>query len=68
MHPFTDIDDCQPNNGGCAQICTDLVNDVECSCDPGFILAADEMNCDSKYGDSYYAQHLYSTMIWNGVN
>ena len=45
---FSDMDECQTNNGGCNQICTNTVGSFECSCGTGYTLAADNLNCDGK--------------------
>ena len=41
-----DINECDKNNGGCEQNCDNTVGSFECSCDPGFTLNADMLNCD----------------------
>ena len=42
------MDECQINNGGCAQICVNTDGSFQCSCNSGYILAADNMGCDGK--------------------
>ena len=42
----TDIDECATNNGGCEVTCTNTDGSFECSCDTGYILAPDNLNCD----------------------
>ncbi|KAI8488027.1 hypothetical protein Bbelb_341450 [Branchiostoma belcheri] len=41
-----DIDECDTDNGGCAQMCTNNVGSFECSCNAGYVLNADGMSCD----------------------
>ena len=43
--PAPDRDECQENNGGCSQLCTNLIPGFECSCRPGHILHADQSTC-----------------------
>ena len=43
---FIDVDECQTNNGGCNQTCTDTYGSFECSCGTGYILAVDNLDCD----------------------
>ena len=45
---ITDIDECQTNNGGCNQTCTNTDGSFECSCVTGYILMMDDMGCDGK--------------------
>ncbi len=45
---FSDIDECIENTDGCAQTCTNNVGYFVCSCDIGYILAANNMGCDGK--------------------
>jgi len=42
---FLDIDQCTSNNGGCQQICTNLLPGFVCSCYNGFILNDDGITC-----------------------
>ena len=35
---FTDINECDTNNGGCEQICTNNAQSYQCSCREGFRL------------------------------
>jgi hypothetical protein len=39
------IDGCDVDNGGCAQICSDLDEGVECACDDGYALDTDGVTC-----------------------
>ncbi|XP_019618512.1 PREDICTED: uncharacterized protein LOC109465602, partial [Branchiostoma belcheri] len=42
----SDIDECETNNGGCAQICTNTIGSFQCSCRDGFGLNTDGFTCD----------------------
>ena len=43
---ITDVDECQTSNGGCNQTCTNMFGSFECSCDLGYSLALDGLDCD----------------------
>ena len=45
---FLDTNECQTNNGGCEQVCTNTVGSFECSCNQGFSLSSDGANCNGK--------------------
>lgn len=40
-----DINECHDDNGQCSSICNNTNGSYFCSCDPGYILDADEYNC-----------------------
>lgn len=42
------MNECETDNGGCAQICTNVFGSFECSCSAGYTLAADNLGCDGK--------------------
>ena len=50
--PRTLVNECETNNGGCAQICTDSPGGFECDCDEGFCLNADGKSCDEIPSDA----------------
>ena len=39
------MNDCNVNNGGCAQVCTNTQNSLECSCYVGYLLDSDGISC-----------------------
>ena len=41
-----DIDECNNNNGGCDDICTNNDGSYTCSCDPGYELDNDQHQCN----------------------
>ncbi len=43
-----DEDQCSHDNGGCQQICINLIPGYNCSCDPGYTLNEDGRTCDGK--------------------
>ena len=42
------MNECQIDNGGCKQVCVDMPISFECLCEPGFILAANDRDCDGE--------------------
>ena len=44
----SDLNECLDNNGGCAQMCTNIDGSAVCFCNAGFVLASDNLNCDGK--------------------
>ncbi|CAL1548117.1 unnamed protein product, partial [Lymnaea stagnalis] len=40
-----DVDECEANNGGCAQLCENKAGSFSCACHKGFNLADDNINC-----------------------
>ena len=44
--PSTDINECNNNNGGCAQTCTNSDGSFQCSCNSGFRLSSDGRTCN----------------------
>ena len=45
----SDIVECDENNGGCSQICTNTEGSFECSCREGYVLDNDGQNCSGTY-------------------
>ena len=43
-----DFDECESKNGGCNQTCSNTDGSFECSCITGYILAANNSNCNGK--------------------
>ena len=41
----TDYNECLISNGGCDQICRNLIPGRECDCEPGFVLNRDGTTC-----------------------
>ena len=42
---ISDVNECEEENGGCEQICENTVGSYECSCNQGYLLAADDKTC-----------------------
>ena len=53
-----DIDECDTNNGGCEQVCTNSVGSFMCSCNSGYIINSDDSSmCD---GESHTNLHYHA--------
>ena len=48
MNYCLDVDECESDNGGCAQICINTVGSFECSCAAGYSLSVDNATCEGK--------------------
>ena len=44
----TDINECNTNNGGCAQNCHNNAGSYYCSCNDGYYLAGNGKNCNGE--------------------
>jgi len=42
---YSDIDECATSNGGCEQICNNTIGSFYCSCDTGYQLDVNGLNC-----------------------
>ena len=42
------IKSCSTLNGGCMQVCTKRLGNIQCSCNAGYQLEADERSCTGK--------------------
>ena len=53
-----DIDECDTNNGGCEQMCTNSVGSFMCLCNSGYIINSDDSSmCD---GESHINLHYHA--------
>ena len=46
---LTDIIECNTNNGGCSQQCSNSAGSFLCSCSSGYSLNGDGFTCDGKF-------------------
>ena len=46
---LADIDECEANNGGCEEICTNTVGSFHCKCHEGQTLQSNKRNCSSEF-------------------
>ena len=52
-HTCTDIDECAASNGGCEQSCINTNGSKYCSCQSGYTLTENELNCTGWFVTSY---------------
>lgn len=63
---FTDIDECQSNNGGCDHFCKNTVGSFDCSCRKGFKLLTDERSCQGMCtGEAIKVEQI--SMAWTST-
>ena len=58
--PFSDVDECAILNGNCETNCTNNEGSFECSCDTGFALAENSLDCN---GTTLYVNNAYVISI-----
>lgn len=46
---FTDIDECEINNGGCEHICKNQLGSFSCSCPTGLQLSSNGKTCVGEF-------------------
>lgn len=61
---FTDIDECQINNGGCNHFCRNMIGSFDCTCKKGFKLLTDERSCQGMCGREQCANEYIFGMVW----
>ena len=49
VNNFVDINECNEENGGCSQICTNTFGSYDCSCEEGYTLDFNGFNCTGRY-------------------
>ena len=52
---FLDIDECSSNNGGCNQVCVNLVGSYYCQCNNGYTLSNNNHTCIGKIYVQFYS-------------
>lgn len=45
LFPSDDVNECDTDNGGCDQICTDTPSSFQCSCMAGYTLSSNGFTC-----------------------
>ena len=61
---LTDINECNTNNGGCEQICTNTMGSYECSCSPRYLLSTNGHSClGMEYNCSVWLIILIKTLV-----
>lgn len=53
-----DVEECEDNNGGCAQLCNNTVGSFICGCSEGYTLNADYINCSGMHYHSRPEFHV----------
>ena len=66
MSPVVDINECDINNGGCAQNCENNDGGYACSCDDGYEVNCDMHNCTGKIKCLIF--HWYYILPWVAVS
>ena len=59
-----DINECDTENGGCQQNCTNLVGSFMCSCNDSFSENDDMMSCNGKFINSFFLHSIRSSHFW----
>ena len=55
MNVHADINECQMDNGGCEQMCTNIEGSFICSCNTGYVVVeANELSCAGKNNTSVH--------------
>ena len=62
------MDECQTSNGGCAEFCNNTDGSFECSCRIGYMLAADDANCEGKVIIMTSPKMMYRWITRNQTN
>lgn len=69
---FSDINECEKNNGGCSDNCTNTFGSFFCTCPEGFKLKLDDRTCEGNFCQllQFYALfftflHMYEIWIPN---
>jgi len=60
---YTDVNECQTDNGGCTQTCYNTDGSYQCTCDKGYELTDDDHTCAGKIIVSL----MPMTFIWYAV-
>ena len=67
---ITDFDECVNNNGGCKQLCYNLVPGYHCDCQEGYVLADDGHTCNGYFRvcQSSLFNLVHSSSIISDIN
>ena len=49
-----DINECETANGGCEQMCSNTIGSFACSCDVGYRLDSNGLNCSGKFAKLWF--------------
>ena len=59
---FSDIVECDTNNGGCSQQCHNIIGSYWCTCNKGYNMESDSRTCTGNHIDK--SSRLIITFIW----
>ena len=48
IYSISDTDECNTTNGGCEQVCTNILGSFYCSCNNGYQLQQDGSSCNGE--------------------
>ena len=65
---ITDVDECETNNGGCDQVCTNTDGSFFCSCDEGYVLTPDGFNCSGSLELNTHRDCLHQQCLCADIN
>ena len=56
IYLIADVNQCDVDNGGCSQMCTNTDGSFNCSCNSGYLLDSDGLTCNGMYREliKYY--------------
>lgn len=63
MHHNTDVDECENENGECAQLCNNTVGSFLCACSDGYLLNMDGFNCNGKTGYTIMLHYMHLLIV-----
>ena len=58
LYCFSDINECDSENGGCDHSCNNEIGSFHCDCNIGYMLEDDGLGCKGMYLDC---------LIWHGL-
>ena len=62
-----DINECDSENGGCEQVCTNSVGSFQCSCNYGFFLEPNNFNCSGMFYYDIVSLHCLHVLTGSSV-
>ena len=65
---ISDIDECEVNNGGCSDTCTNKPRSYQCECEQGFQLKSDNKTCEGKILTNILIFYSFKWMGMHGDN
>lgn len=60
----SDLDECAEGNGGCQQVCVNMMGSYECRCRDGFLLSDNQHTCIQRpKGERLITTHCYTASM-----